>query len=103
MSPDLIPALVDTFRDTECYATETEHPVVLGVMTNPKDQFVTLITAVVLLGNVMLRLCPARTLLVEVMQFRKMTLGLPLLSIIRSAVEWLAYSNDNVTLLLLFV
>lgn len=37
------------------------------------------------------------------MQFRKMALGLPLLSIIRNAVEWLADSNDSVTLLLSFV
>lgn len=29
-----------------------------------------------------------------------MTLGSPLLSTIRSAVEWLAYLNDSVTLLL---
>lgn len=29
-----------------------------------------------------------------------MTLGTPLLSIIRNAVEWLADSNDNVTLVL---
>ena len=37
------------------------------------------------------------------MQFRKMALGSPLLSIIRNAVEWLADLNDSVTLLLSFV
>lgn len=72
-------------------------------MTTPKDQFGVFITAVVLFWNVMLRLWPARISLVEVMQFRKMALGLPLLSIIRNAVEWLADSNDSVTLLLSFV
>lgn len=69
-------------------------------MTNPRDQLGALITAVILFGNVMLRLWPAITLLVESMQFRKMTLGLPLLSIIRNAVEWLAASKESVTLLL---
>lgn len=43
-------------RDTENYATDTEHTAQLGVMTNPKDQFVVFITAVLLFGNVMLRL-----------------------------------------------
>lgn len=42
--------------DTENYATDTEHTEQLGVMTNPKDQFVVFITAVLLFGNVMLRL-----------------------------------------------
>ena len=44
------------YRDTENYATDTEHTAQLGVMTNPKDQFVVFITAVLLFGNVMLRL-----------------------------------------------
>lgn len=83
---------------TECYATEIEQSA-LGAMTAPRDQVGTFTTAVILLGNVMLRLWPAITLLVESMQFRKMTLGLPLLSIIRNAVEWLAVLNDSVTLL----
>lgn len=37
------------------------------------------------------------------MQFRKMALGSPLLSITRNAAEWLADLNDSVTLLLSFV
>lgn len=42
--------------DTENYDTDTEHPAPIGVMNNPKDQFVVFITAVLLFGNVMLRL-----------------------------------------------
>lgn len=42
--------------DTECYATEMEQLAPSGVMTNPYDQAVVFITAVVLLGNVMARL-----------------------------------------------
>ena len=87
-------------RDTECYATENEQLEPDGVMTNPYDQAVVFITAVLLFGNVMSKLRPARILLVESMQFRNMTLGAPLLSITRNADEWLEYSNDNVTLLL---
>lgn len=37
------------------------------------------------------------------MQFRKMALGSPLLSITKNAAEWLADLNDSVTLLLSFV
>lgn len=69
-------------------------------MTNPYDQAVVFITAVLLFGNVMPKLWPARILLVEFIQFRNMTLGTPLLSITRNADEWLEYSNDKVTLLL---
>lgn len=87
-------------RDTECYATEIEQLEPDGVMTNPYDQAVVFITAVLLFGNVMPKLWPARILLVEFIQFRNMTLGAPLLSITRNADEWLGYSNDNVTLLL---
>lgn len=43
-------------RDTENYATETVQLLPYVVMTNPKDQFVVFITAVLLFGNVMLRL-----------------------------------------------
>ena len=43
-------------RDTECYATEMEQLAPSGVMTNPYDQAVVFITAVVLLENVMARL-----------------------------------------------
>lgn len=87
-------------RDTECYATEIEQLEPDGVMTNPYDQAVVFITAVLLFGNVMPKLWPARILLVEFIQFRNMTLGTPLLSITRNADEWLEYSNDKVTLLL---
>ena len=72
-------------------------------MSTPNDQVGAFITAVVLLVNVMLRFLPARILLVEVMQFRKMALGSPLLSITKNAAEWLADLNDSVTLLLSFV
>ena len=37
------------------------------------------------------------------MQFSKMALGSPLLSITKNAAEWLADLNDSVTLLLSFV
>lgn len=37
------------------------------------------------------------------MQFRKMALGSPLLSITKNAAEWLAALNDSVTLFLSFV
>lgn len=37
------------------------------------------------------------------MQFRKMALGSPLLSITKNAAEWLTDLNDSVTLLLSFV
>lgn len=93
---------LSTLRDTECYATEIEQSA-LGAMTKPIDQVGAFITAVVLFGNVIPRIWPARILLVEVMQFRKMALGSPLLSITRNAAEWLANLNDSVTLLLSFV
>ncbi len=48
--------LLYVIRDTECYATEMEQLAPSGVMTNPYDQAVVFITAVVLLGNVMARL-----------------------------------------------
>lgn len=43
-------------RDTECYATEIEQLEPDGVMTNPYDQAVVFITAVLLFGNVMPKL-----------------------------------------------
>lgn len=85
--------------DTECYATEIEQSA-LGAITKPIDQVGAFITAVVLFGNVIPRLWPARILLVESIQFRKIALGAPLLSISRNAAEWLADLNDSVTLLL---
>lgn len=88
-----------SIRDTECYATEIEQSA-LGAITKPIDQVGAFITAVVLFGNVIPRLWPARILLVESIQFRKIALGAPLLSISRNADEWLADANANVTLLL---
>lgn len=96
--PPASEALV-AFRDTECYATEIEQSA-LGAITKPIDQVGAFITAVVLFGNVIPRLWPARILLVESIQFRKIALGAPLLSISRNAAEWLADLNDSVTLLL---
>ena len=87
---------------TECYATEIKQETPIGVKANPNDQFVVFITAVLLFGNVMSMVRPARILLVEFIQFRNMALESPLLSTIRNAVEWLAELNDNVTLLLSF-
>lgn len=56
MFADLIPAPISTFWDTECYATEIEQLEPDGVMTNPYDQAVVFITAVLLFGNVMPKL-----------------------------------------------
>lgn len=42
--------------DTECYATEIEQLEPDGAMTNPYDQAVVFITAVLLFGNVMPKL-----------------------------------------------
>ena len=65
------------FTDTECYATDIEQSAPTGVMTNPLDHIGVYITAVILFVNVILRLWPARILLVESMQFSKMALGVP--------------------------
>lgn len=53
LSPWLM--FIDRRWDTECYATEIEQSA-LGAMTAPRDQVGTFTKAVVLLGNVMLRL-----------------------------------------------
>lgn len=55
MYADVIPVSMNTFRDTECYATEIEQSTPVGDMSTPNDQIGAFITAVVLLVNVMLR------------------------------------------------
>lgn len=53
--PSLVTRLF-VIEDTENYATEMEQLTPVGDMSNPKDQFGTFITAVILFGNVILKL-----------------------------------------------